>query len=107
MTPREKYHNDNHYCKLVDMMVAHIESCNYTPSEMREAAILASILYEEHHMRSFTINTPYPVGVISALKTIHEYVTDETLSKEKNVAQKELKFSVQKLEEPCVVKGRA
>jgi hypothetical protein len=30
------------------MMVAHIQECRYTPSEMREAAILASIIYEEH-----------------------------------------------------------
>lgn len=49
-TPRERYHNDNHFHLLVDTMVDHIQQCNYTPSEMREAAILASILYEEHNL---------------------------------------------------------
>lgn len=46
-TPREKYRNDNMYRVLVDMMVEQINQCNYTPSEMREAAVLASIIYEE------------------------------------------------------------
>lgn len=45
--PREKYLNDNMYRKLVDVMVDQIDQCNYTPSEMREAAVLASIIYEE------------------------------------------------------------
>jgi len=36
---------------LVDTMVANINQCNYTPSEMREAALLASIIYEELTVR--------------------------------------------------------
>ena len=47
MTPKEKYMNDVQYRVLVDTLLAHIEKCLYTPSEMREAAILACILYEE------------------------------------------------------------
>lgn len=54
-TPRDRYLNDNHFRVLVDMMVAHIIDCRYTPSEMREAAILASIIYEEHTIREFKI----------------------------------------------------
>ena len=46
-TPREKYYNDANYKYLVDIMVNQIVSCNYTPSEMREASILASIIHEE------------------------------------------------------------
>ncbi len=48
-TPRDKYLNDPQFRNLVDMMVAHIHQCDYTPSEMREAAIMASIVYEEHN----------------------------------------------------------
>jgi len=55
-TPREKYITDNQYKFLVDTMVNQIEQCNYTPSEMREAAILASIIYEETYYQNFTIN---------------------------------------------------
>lgn len=50
-TPREKYANDAVYRQLVDCMVAHIEAANYTPSEMREAAVLACIIYEQHHIK--------------------------------------------------------
>lgn len=46
-TPKEKYLNDNHYRTMVDMMVSCIDKCNFTPSELREMAILASIIYEE------------------------------------------------------------
>ncbi|MFA5346430.1 MAG: hypothetical protein WC315_09190 [Candidatus Omnitrophota bacterium] len=38
--------------QLVDYMVVTIEQCNYAPSEMREAAILASIIYAERHIDS-------------------------------------------------------
>jgi len=46
-TPRDKYNNDLHYRGLVDLMISHIHNGDYTPSEMREAAILASIIYAE------------------------------------------------------------
>ncbi len=48
-TPRQRYKSDNNFATLVDMMVSHINQCNFTPSEMREAAILASIIYEEQN----------------------------------------------------------
>ena len=50
-TPREKYHNDAMYHHLVTSMVAAIHRCHYTPSEMREAAVLASILYDESRIK--------------------------------------------------------
>jgi len=68
-TPREKYLHDNHYKVLVDLMVAQIEQCNYTPSEMREAAILASIIYEEHHIRPIAINPK----IENALSILHDF----------------------------------
>ena len=46
-TPREKYQNDNAYRLLVDTMVAQIIDAKFTPSEMREASLLASIMYAE------------------------------------------------------------
>jgi len=55
-TPREKYQNDINYKSLVDFMVSAIYNCKYTPSEMREAALLASIIYEEHTIRPLVFN---------------------------------------------------
>lgn len=47
MTPREKYYNDPHYHALVENLVVLITECQMTPSEIREAAVLACIIYEE------------------------------------------------------------
>ena len=48
-SPRDRYNNDSAFRSLVDMMVHTIMAARYTPSEMREAAILASIIYQEQH----------------------------------------------------------
>lgn len=69
-TPREKYLNDNHYKILVDTMMFYIERCHYTPSELREAAILASILYEEQHVGKHLLLNP---EIEEALKKLHKW----------------------------------
>lgn len=74
-TPREKYLNDAIYATLVDTMCAHIHACHYTPSEMREAAVLACILYEEHRIRPMGI--PFSKGIEDALNKIHEWTTGD------------------------------
>lgn len=51
MTQRERYYNDSEFHTLVNYMVNCINSNKYTPSEMRDAALLASILYEEQNIR--------------------------------------------------------
>lgn len=45
----DRYRNDPEFKALVDMMTHQIMRCKYTPSEMREASILASINYESYH----------------------------------------------------------
>lgn len=72
-TPREKYMNDSQYKALVDVMCAHIHACDYTPSEMREAVVLACILYEEQRIRPMGI--PFPEGIEDALDKIHGWAT--------------------------------
>lgn len=57
-TPRQRYQNDVHFHTLVNTMFDQIVHCQFTPSELREAAILASIMYEERHTN---INTPQAV----------------------------------------------
>lgn len=55
-TPREKYLNDPEYHDLVRMLEKFIEQAQFTPSELREAAVLASINYEMRHVRDRTID---------------------------------------------------
>lgn len=45
-TPREKYENDPQYHNLVNTFVALIDRGQFTPSELREAAIYAATLCE-------------------------------------------------------------
>ena len=71
-TPRERYQNDAHFKVLVDLMVDQIHQCKYTPSELREAAIFASIIYEEH---TLAINPALlNVRVEKSLREVWEYL---------------------------------
>ena len=55
-SPKEKYMNDPEYHQLVDMLESFIDRARFTPSELREAAVLASINYEMRHGRDFVID---------------------------------------------------
>lgn len=67
MTMRERYQIDNHFHTLVDMMMHFIQEAKYTPSEMREAAILASIIYEERNIKQMVF---IEKNVEEALRTL-------------------------------------
>lgn len=54
-TPKEKYYHDPHYRAFVDTLVSYIHQAKYTPSEVREAAILACIIYEENNIHKHLI----------------------------------------------------
>ena len=47
-TPKEKYANDPNYRRLVDMLEALIVKAEFTPSEIREACMLACIRHEHY-----------------------------------------------------------
>ena len=55
-TPREKYMNDPEYHRLVEMLEQFVEHARFTPSELREASVLACINYEMRHVRDITID---------------------------------------------------
>ena len=55
-TPREKYQNDPAYSQMVNLMVSYLHQCQFTPSEMREMAVLASTIHEEHMGKSIIIS---------------------------------------------------
>lgn len=50
-TPEEKYANDPMYHALVDTLEYMIHKAEFTPSEIREAAMFACIRYEEKTIR--------------------------------------------------------
>ncbi len=55
-TPKEKYMNDPDYNHLVKTLEQMIEQARFTPSELREAVILACINYEMRHVREMQID---------------------------------------------------
>lgn len=55
-TPKEKYMSDPEYHHLVNILEGLIESARFTPSELREACMLASINYEMRHIRDMQID---------------------------------------------------
>lgn len=51
----ERYLCDPQYHYLVDMLCAQIHTGQYTPTELREAVILAATKYEMQHGRSYLL----------------------------------------------------
>lgn len=70
-TPAEKYMNDPEYNALVNMLEQFIERARFTPSEMREACVMACINYEMRRVREFTID---PM-TMEAMRTLEEFAT--------------------------------
>jgi hypothetical protein len=71
-TPDARYHVDAAFRQLVDMMEAHMHSSAYTPTEMREAALLAAIHYEHRAIRHAAGYTMSEEATKSAWATIEE-----------------------------------
>lgn len=69
-TPREKYNNDPAYHQLVTMLENFIDMAQFSPSEIREAAMMACINYEMRHIRRVFI--PHNKDIENALKTLDE-----------------------------------
>ncbi len=55
MTPQEKYLNDPSFKQLVDMIEYGIEKLQFTPSEVREAALLAALHYDQRQIRRYHV----------------------------------------------------
>jgi len=54
-TPKDKYMNDPQFNNLVNMLESFIHQAQFTPSELREACVLASINYEMKHIMDMQI----------------------------------------------------
>jgi len=71
-TPRAKYEHDPKYHALVDTFVNAIITTEFTPSEIREASILACIIYEEQYVRRYVKYIPEDVD--KSFKVLEEWI---------------------------------
>lgn len=59
-SPVERYHTDAHFRQLVDMLYIAVEQAQFTPTEIREAVMLAQIKFEELHIRPLIVEAGWP-----------------------------------------------
>ena len=70
----QRYKNDIRFHTMVDMMEQQIAECLYTPSEIREAAVLASIHFEMNRTSRIVL---FDLETEKALKVLRERATKE------------------------------
>lgn len=58
LSAEDRYRRDPLFSRLVDMMTMHIEDLQLTPTEMREAAMLACLRFEQMHPRPMVFEHP-------------------------------------------------
>lgn len=56
-SPEERYASDVAFRQLVDIIEHFIHRAEYTPSEIRDASMLACIRYEMSHVRRMYVRT--------------------------------------------------
>ena len=56
MKVHDRYYHDPHFRHLVDALYATVVDAQFTPTEIREAAMFAQILYEELTLRPLLID---------------------------------------------------
>jgi len=59
-SPVERYHHDAAFRQLVDTLYLTIDAAQFTPTEIREAAMLAQIRYEEIRIRPLIVEAGWP-----------------------------------------------
>lgn len=60
MTPQERYERDPQFHALVNVMRQYIIQAQFTPTEIREAAMLAAIQHESYQIRHIHISKVQP-----------------------------------------------
>lgn len=73
--PRDKYYRDPAYYALVNAIEQIICRAEFSPSEIREAAVLACINYEMHTIRFNRVSINAGSEQEKALSCLHEWAT--------------------------------
>ena len=60
MSPEEAYKYDATFRRVVDLMRAHLSVYEITPSELRQAAILAAIMHESQRVKPLFTRSYFP-----------------------------------------------
>jgi len=72
LTPEQNYFTDVEFRMLTDTLEQYIHRAQFTPSELREAAVLAAIHYELTHLRDQTL-AKLPDKVQSAVDVLTDF----------------------------------
>ena len=59
LSPVDRYQSDAHFRQLVDMLYSAIDRADFTPTEIREAAMFAQIKYEELRLRPLILDSEW------------------------------------------------
>lgn len=83
-TPTMRYQRDPAFKQLVDMIQHMLHAAQFTPSELREAVMLAAINYEMLRVRrpSFDMDESDRRALWSDLGNIHQRFEDATKKRE-------------------------
>jgi len=60
LSPIDRYRADPVFRTLVDALYHQVCEARYTPTEIREAVMLAQIMYEERHIRPLILDAQWP-----------------------------------------------
>lgn len=88
-TPEEKYRNDPQYNRLVHVFESLLHQAQFTPSEIREAAMFACIIYER--------NRTSPAWIIPARKSAELERDNEALTRTATALNDEIKLQAAKI----------
>lgn len=58
MSATQRYRDDAAFRQLVDLLYSQIDNAQFSPTEIREAAMLAHILYEERRLKPMMFADP-------------------------------------------------
>lgn len=77
-TPEGRYRRDNHFRQLVDMMEAHMHNASFTPTEMRDASLLAAIHFEGRkvkYLHGYTMTDETYIDAWSRVRQLEEIIS--------------------------------
>jgi hypothetical protein len=82
-SPKDRYENDAAYKNLVDTIESLLVRSQFTPSEVREAAVMACMHFEMRHGFNHYLQS-VPLKVNEAFKTLSDYRQNGDYAPKKN-----------------------